>query len=175
MITYGVNDDERVFATPYNSNDKVDRVTELTRQRRNILNQIENCKRQLAIYEGELKQIEKEFFQYTNQKINNEYSAQNKKLSKKDLIIQYYRGNTPQDKIADAVGVSDNYVSKVLSEYRKTAGIELVSKGQVTKQRIIQCLSSGLSINKTALTVDVSPQYVCMVKKEFENKNTVNG
>ena len=175
MITYGVNDDERVFATPYNSNDKVDRVTELTRQRRNILSQIENCKRQLAVYENDLKQVEKEFFELTNQQINNEYTAQNKKLSKKDLIIQYYRGHTPQEKIADAVGVSDNYVSKVLSEYRKTEGVELVPKGQVKKQRIIQCLSSGMSINKTALTVDVSPQYVCMVKKEFENKNIVNG
>lgn len=167
MITYGVNDNEKVFVN--SSNRPVSRIEELQKQRISKLRVIEDCKKLLARHEKELKEIDKEFYVLANLEISKEYTARGQELSKKDLIIEYYKLNVPQERIAEAVEVTQNYVSKVLSEYRKQNGLENVTKGQKTKQRIIQCLSSGMSINKTATAVNVTPQYVCAVKKEYEN------
>lgn len=169
MITYGANKNERTFGTYSKGYNNADRLAELTRERNAKIRYIEDVKKILDRSEKELREIEKEFYVLSNLELNKQNGVADQPLSKKQLIIQYYNLHVPFEKIVEAVGGTQSYVSKVLSEYRKENGIEKTSKGQITKQRIIQCLSSGMSINKTAAAVNVTPQYVCTVKKEYEN------
>lgn len=154
---------------PIHSSPAVSRVAMLKKQKAQVLKQIEELQRELDRHSEELRQIELNLYVCFNDEVEEIYNSKNVKLTKKELIIEYFNRDTPQEKIAEAVGVSANYVSKVLSEYRKEVGIDLMPRGLKTKQRIIQCLSSGMSINRTAAAVGKTPQYVCAVKKEYEN------
>lgn len=170
MITYGENDRAFPYSRPYNNQVRtdVDYVTGLASRKMVLVRRIEQLEAEMKKCQDELKGIEHNLFLHTNKQLEQGYDQQGKKISKKDMIIEYYNRNTPIEKIAEAVGVSSNYVHKVLSEYRKKNGIGVVPKGQQTKERIIRCLSAGMSVKATALYTEVSKQYVSQVKKEFE-------
>ena len=167
MITYGVNDSEKSFQKPIS---KASYISILKAQRKNALKEIDEYEKAIEQCKAELKRIEVDLFLYSNEEFEKIYAEKGMELTKKDLIIEYYIREIPPEKIAKAVGVSSNYVSKVLSAYRKENGIENGTRGYKTKIRIMQCLSSGMSINQTAHTVEVTPQYVNMVRREFESK-----
>lgn len=166
MIVYGENDREFAFPKPI---PKPDYISMLKIQRKNALKQIDEHQKAIEECKAELKRIETDLFVYSNKEFEKIYADRGVEMTKKDLIIEYYIRGIPQEKIAEAVGVSNNYVSKVLSTYRKEKGIVGGKKGQKTKTRIMQCLSSGMSINQTAYAVEVTPQYVNAVRREFES------
>ncbi len=169
-ITYDADDREKMYGNRQNT-ESVSYATRLRQQKDIRLKKIEELEAEIEKCKLEIAELEKKMLKHADSITEAHLDAQGKKISKKAKIIECFNGDFPQGKIAEAVGVSDAYVQKVLCEYRKQMGIKPVSKGQKTRNRILRCLSSGMSITATAIYAEVSPQYVYQVKKEMEARS----
>lgn len=166
LITYGVNDG-------YHFDPKEERIRfeKMQAQKNYDLYRFNKLKHKKELLEKELVEVNKEIKEIESRAFNKLASEYEEKgSSKKDMIIDLYMKGVPAEKIQEYIDTDKNYVQKVLSLYRKEKGLKQVSKGDITRDKIISCLKAGKSSEETALHVGVTIQYVNRIKKEFEKR-----
>lgn len=139
-------------------------------QQERLVKRIADLERELASARRELSLLEKKVLMSGIKELQQDADARHIKLTKKEAIIQYSLRNVPTQKIAETVEVSESYVRKVISLYRKEKGIKPISKGDRTRNQVFVNLENGLSVNEIATLMGITPQYVSQIKGEYDKK-----